>query len=258
VRALVRIWAIATNTLREAVRNRLLYALLFFAILLILSGILLSTLSYVDSERILQDIGFGAIRLFGVAIAIFVGVGLIYKEVDRRTVYTILSKPISRAEFLLGKFVGLVLTIWMQMAIMVAVFAGVSLATGAPFGATHGAAFALLAVELALVVALATFVSAFTSPMLASLFATGLWFAGSLSRNLRDLGAHASLPSVRALTRGLFWLLPDLDAFNLSIEAAHGLPVPAPDVWLAVVYGVGYIAIVLVAAVLVFESRDMR
>jgi ABC-type transport system involved in multi-copper enzyme maturation permease subunit len=258
VNALVRIWAIATNTLREAVRNRLLYALLFFAILLILSGIFLSTLSYVDSERILQDIGFGAIRLFGVAIAIFVGVGLIYKEVDRRTVYTILSKPISRAEFLIGKFVGLVLAIWMQMAIMVAVFAGVSLATGAPFGAAHVAAFVLLALELALVVALATFFSAFTSPMLASLFASGLWFAGSLSRNLRDLGAQASLPSVHELTRVLFWLLPDLDAFNLSIEAAHGLPVPLPDVWLAVAYGIGYIAIVLVGAVLVFESRDMR
>ena len=255
---LVRIWTIASNTLREAVRNRLLYTLLFFAIVLILSGIFLSTLSYVDNERILQDIGFAAIRLFGVAIAIFVGVGLIYKEVDRRTVYTILSKPISRAEFLLGKFVGLVLTIWMQMAIMVAVFAGVSLATGAPVDAGHAAAFALLAVELALVVALATLFSAFTSPMLASLFSAGLWFAGSLSRNLRDLGAHASLPSVHLLTRGLFWLLPDLDAFNLSIEAAHGLPIARADVWLAFAYGIGYIAIVLVGAVLVFESRDMR
>ncbi|MEE8475254.1 MAG: hypothetical protein V3T01_07890, partial [Myxococcota bacterium] len=93
------IWTIATNTVREAVRNKLLYVLLFFAIALILAGVFLSTLSYVESERILQDVGLAAIRLFSVAIAIFVGVNLIHNEVDRRTVYTILSKPLSRTEF---------------------------------------------------------------------------------------------------------------------------------------------------------------
>ena len=101
-------------------------------------------------------------RLFGVAIAVFVGVGLIYKEVDRRTVQTILSKPLTRAEFLLGKFVGLVIAIWMQMAIMLAVFGVVSLATGALLSTTHAAACLLTAIELALVVAIATFFSAFT------------------------------------------------------------------------------------------------
>ena len=117
--SLARIWTIARNTLREAVRNKVLYALLFFAIFIIGTGVVLSGLSYVESERILQDFGFAAIRLFSVAIAIFVGVSLIHREVERRTVYTILSKPISRAEFLLGKYVGLVVTIWMQMAIWI-------------------------------------------------------------------------------------------------------------------------------------------
>ncbi|TFG93069.1 MAG: hypothetical protein E4H11_08685, partial [Myxococcales bacterium] len=117
-----RMLAIAANTVREAVRSRLLYTLLFFAVLLICAGLLLSALSYVENDRILQDVGLGAMRLFGVAIALFVGVGLIHREVERRTVYTILSKPLSRAEFLLGKFAGLVLTVWMQLAIMVLVF----------------------------------------------------------------------------------------------------------------------------------------
>ena len=120
---------IATNTIREAIRNKLLYTLLFFAIAIIGAGVLVSTLSYVESQRILQDVGFSAIRLFGVAIAIFVGVGLIHKEIDRRTAYTILSKPLSRAEFLLGKYLGLVFTIWLQMAIMVVAFVLVSLLT---------------------------------------------------------------------------------------------------------------------------------
>ena len=252
------IWTIATNTVREAIRNKLLYVLLFFAVALILAGVFLSSLSYVESERILQDIGLAAIRLFSVAIAIFVGVNLIYKEVDRRTVYTILSKPLSRTEFLLGKYVGLVLTIWMQMVVMVTAFAGVSLATGAPLTPAHAAAFFLTGVELALVVALATLFSSFTTPMLASFFSGGLWFVGHLTRDLRDLGAASDLESVQRLTALLHRMLPDLESFNLSIEAAHGLPVVASDVWLPLLYGGGYVAILLVAATALFGRRDFR
>lgn len=256
--SLARIWTLATNTVREAVRNKLLYTLLFFAILLIASGMLLSTLSYVERERILQDIGMAAIRVFAVAIAIFVGVGLIHKEVDRRTVYTILSKPLSRTEFLLGKYVGLVLTIWLQIGIMVAAFAGVSLSVGAPLTGAHAAAFLLTGVELALVVAIATLFSAFTTPMLASLFSTSLWIVGHLTRELRDLGASAELESVRQVTALLHRVLPDLESFNLTLEAAHGLPVAASDVWLPVLYAAGYVSILLLGAVAIFERRDFR
>lgn len=258
MKGLARILTIATTTVREAVRNRLLYALLFFAILLILSGVFLSTLSYVESQRILQDIGMGAARVFGVAIALFVGVGLIHREVDRRTVYTLLSKPLSRAEFLIGKYVGLVLTVWMQLLIMVMAFVGVCLATGAPLSAAHGAAFLLLGVELAVVVAIATFFSAFTTPMLASFFTGGLWVLGNLSRNLRDLGAQTEVDTMRLATEWLFRVLPDLDGFNLVIEAVHGLPVAPSDVWLPLAYGAGYCAVVLVGAVTLFERRDLR
>jgi ABC-type transport system involved in multi-copper enzyme maturation permease subunit len=118
--SLLRIRTLAANTVREAVRNRVLYVLLFFALVLIGTGVLLSTLSYVERERILQDVGLASIRLFGAAIALFVGVGLIHKEVDRRTIFTILSKPVARSEFLVGKFAGLVVTIWLQVAVMAA------------------------------------------------------------------------------------------------------------------------------------------
>ena len=256
--ALVRISTIAANTVREAVRNKLLYALLLFAILLILSGVFLSSLSYVESERILQDIGMAAIRVIGVAIAVFVGVGLIYKEVDRRTVYTILAKPLTRTEFLLGKFVGLVLTIWMQMAIMVAAFVSVSLATGADLNAGYAAALLLTGVELAVMVAVATLFSAFTTPMLASFFSGGVWVVGNLTRDLREIGARSELESVQAVTLWLHRVLPDLEAFNLGIEAVHGLPIAASDVWLALAYGAGYVAVVLVAAVAIFDRRDFR
>jgi len=126
--------ALAHNTLRESVRNKIAYALLFFAVLMIGSGAILSALSYVEGDRILQDVGLAAIRLFGVAIAIFVGIQLVHREVERRTVYTILSKPISRGQFLLGKFAGLTLTIWLQTACMALAFTAISLAAGSPAG----------------------------------------------------------------------------------------------------------------------------
>ena len=250
--------AIAGNTVREAIRSRLLYTLLGFGILMICAGVLLSSLSYVETDRILQDVGFGAMRLFGVAIGLFVGVGLIHKEVERRTVYTILSKPLSRGEFLLGKFFGLALTVWMQLAIMALAFAVVSRAAGAPLGSAHAAALLLLGVELLVVVAIATFFSAFTSPMLSALFAGGLWLVGNLTRDLREIGSGSELPAVREATEWLYRLLPDLASFDLRLEAAHGLPITATDVWLPLLYGVSYSAVVLVLAVAIFERRDFR
>ena len=258
MKALSCIWAIATNTVRESVRNRILYGLLFFAVVMIGSGVLVGSLSYVESDRILQDIGLAAIRLFGVAISIFVGIQLIHKEVDRRTVYTILSKPLSRANFLLGKFVGLTLTIWLQMAIMIAVFCVLSLSSGATFGGAHVAFVALVAVELALVVAIATFFSAFTTPMLAALFTTGVWAVGQLTRDLRDLGAASEVPSIAQTTALLYRVLPDLASFNLSVEAAHLLPVTTSDVVLPFLYGLGYTTLVLLGAVALFDRRDFR
>jgi len=256
--AWLRIWTIAINTLREAVRNKLLYTLLFFAIALIGFGVILSTLSYVESERILQDFGFAGIRLFSVAIAIFVGVSLIHREVDRRTVYTILSKPLSRAEFLLGKYVGLLVTIWLQAAIMIGFFVVVSIGTGAPLTAAHAVAFGLAAVELAVIVAVATLFSAFTTPMLASFFSVGIWALGHSTRELRDIGASSESVSIQQATALFHRVMPDLESFNFSIQAAHGLAFAASDVWLPVAYGLGYVGILLVAAVAIFERRDLR
>ncbi len=251
-----RIWAMAVNTAREAIRSKVLYTLLFFSLAMMLLGSVLSMLSYVERERMVQDFAFASIRLFSVAIAVFVGVGLIHKEVERRTVYTILSKPLSRAEFLIGKYTGLILIIWLQVAIMASFFAGVSLLMGAPLGFTHLAALALIAVELALVVALATLFSSFTTPLLASFFSCGLWFAGHLTRDLRDHGANSSSALVREATALMHRILQDLESFNLSIQAAHQLPIAASDIWFPALYGAGYVAIILASAAMIFERRD--
>jgi len=258
VTALVRIHAIAANTVREAIRSKVLYVLLFFALLLIGTGVLLSTLSYVERERILQDVGLASIRLFGAAIAIFVGVGLIHKEVDRRTIFTILSKPVSRTEFLLGKFAGLVVTLWLQVAIMGAGFVLVSWMAGAPITWEHAQAIVLVGAELALLVAVATLFSSFTTPMLASLFGAGIYLVGHLTRNLRDLGAASGDPAAAQATALLHRVMPDLEAFNVSIQAVHAIPIPPGLVGQTLLYGLGWIVGLLLLASLIFERRDFR
>lgn len=256
--SLDRILAIAGNTMREAIRSRVLYVLLFFALALIGAGVLLSTLSYVERDRILQDIGFAAIRVFGVAIAIFVGIGLVHREVDRRTVFTILSKPIARAEFLLGKYFGLLATLLLQITVMGACFAAVSWAAGAPVGAGHAAALAGIAAEVAVMVAIALLFSSVTTPMLASFFSAGLWLIGHLSRDLRALGAQSDAPSVTNATELLYRTLPDLEAFDLAGHAAHGLPLGAGDLVLPAAYAAGYVVLALLVAIAAFERRDFR
>ena len=255
---ILRIWTIALNTLREAIRNKLLYTLLFFAIALIGTGVLVSTLSYVEGERIVQDVGLSAIRLMSVGIAVFVGVGLIHGEVERRTIYTILSKPVSRVEFLLGKYVGLVLTTWLMLVVMGAAFSAVSVGYGAPLTLGHLAAMLLIGIELLVMIAVATLFSAFSTPMLASLFTVGIYVVGHLTRDLRLLGHRGDIDALVPLVDFLYRVLPDLESFNATIEAVHGLPISATEIGFAVVYGVGYSVILLALGSFIFARRDFR
>lgn len=253
-----RILALAANTFREAVRNKLLYTLLGFSFLMIASGVLLATLSYVEVDEILQDVGMGAIRFFSAGIAIFVGIGLIYNEVDRRTIFTILSKPVSRTEFLVGKWAGLTVTIWLQLALMALAFAIVSSLVGAPLVWAHAVAIGLIGLELMVLVAIATFFSAFTTPMLAASFTIGLWMIGHLSRDLQALGQQSDLESVSALSTFVFVVMPDFEVFNKTLEAVHGLPIAGSEVGLAFVYAVGYTVCTLLLGSMIFSRRDFK
>jgi ABC-type transport system involved in multi-copper enzyme maturation permease subunit len=254
----MRVWTIGCNTMREAIRNKLLYTLLFFALVMIGTGVVVSSISYVEGSRILQDVGLASIRLFSTGIAIFVGVGLIHGEVSSRTIYTILSKPVSRAEFLVGKFVGLVMTIWLQLGIMSAAFVAVSLASAAPIDAGHAAALGLIGVELMLIVAIATLFSAFTTPMLASFFTLGIYVMGHLSRDLVQISERSDSKSMEMMSQFLYQVLPDLETFNLSIQAVHQLPISSSEIVWPILYGIAYGAAMLYAATLLFARRDFK
>ncbi len=258
MKSLVRITALASNTFREAIRNKLLFTLLGFSFLMIASGVLLATLSYVEVDEILQDMGMGAIRFFSAGIAIFVGIGLIHNEVDRRTIFTILSKPVSRSEFLIGKWAGLTVTMWLQLALMGLAFGIVSAIAGAPLTTAHAIAIALIGLELMVLVALATFFSAFTTPMLAACFTIGLWLIGHLSRDIQALGQQSDLEAVTTVANFVFVVMPDLEIFNRTLEAVHGLPVSASELGLAFVYALGYTTCTLLLGAVVFRRRDFK
>jgi Cu-processing system permease protein len=253
-----RVAAIAANTFREAIRSKVLYTLVFFAVAMIGTGTLVSYLSYVERDRIMQSVGLSAIRLFGVLIAVFMGVGLVHREVERRTIYTILSRAISRTEFLVGKFVGLVATLGLQVGVMAIAFVAVSLVAGAPLGSVHAVALALAFAELAVVVAIATFFSSFTTPLLASLFTGGIYLVGHVTRDLRELGAQSDAASVERITWLLYRVLPDLESFNLSVQAVHGLPLEPGQIVPPLLYGGLYVALLLALGATILERRDLR
>ena len=260
---------VAANVFRESVRDKVLYSLVFFAVLLIATSYLLGQLTAGQDIKIIKDLGLAAIATFGLLIAVFIGIGLVWKEVERRSIHSLLSKPVRRYQFVLGKYAGLTLTLIVNVAVMTLAFYAVLACMGWlavdvarqgwPAPATDPAllaAIGLILVELLLVTAVALFFSTFSSPFLAAVLTLGLWVIGHFNADLRHFeGVVESKPAVY-LARGLYYVLPNFSAFDIKAQVVHGLPVDAVSAALSAAYGGLYIALLLVAAVVVFERRD--
>jgi ABC-type transport system involved in multi-copper enzyme maturation permease subunit len=253
--------AIARNAFREAVRDRVLYNLVIFALLLIAGAIFLGELSAGQEAKIIVDLGLSAMLLFGVFIAIFVGVGLVYKEIERRTLYAILSKPIGRGQFLLGKYLGLCLTLLVNVLIM---GAGVSLALiyvrrgWDPLVLKIWPAILLIYVELTIVTGVALLFSTFSSPALSALLTFFVFIIGHLSADLKTLGNSAGSVAARWLFRSLYYGLPNLSNYSMITVAAHGNIPEARVMAVSVAYAIVYIVVLLAGATLVFNRRNFK
>jgi ABC-type transport system involved in multi-copper enzyme maturation permease subunit len=257
-----RVAAIAWNTFREAVRNKILYSLLFFAVLIILSALAIGNLTLHEEVRTIRDIGLFGIDLFGVIIAIFVGVNLLYKELDLKTVYTILPKPLWRWEFVLGKWLGMLLTLAVQMTVMGVVLALVLAGQGANFDTATAKAVWLLFINVMMVTSIAVFFSAFSSPFLSGFFALGCFVVGRSVPDIRALGGKLGETS-RAILNMVCDVVPNMHLFYPSgaIVGAEEVSVHrgfvGMDYMLSTTgYGVSYSLVVLVLAMLVFRKRD--
>jgi Cu-processing system permease protein len=256
-----RAGVVALNTFREAVRDRVLYNLVFFALLLMAAAVAVGQISIGIEETVIVSLGLSAISVMGLLISIFIGVALVSKEMDKRTLYALLAKPLRRWEFLLGKFGGLVLTLAVNTAAMAAGLLLVMLYV--KHSLERGETAVLVAVyfiwlKLALVVALALLFSCFTTPLLAILFTVGLYIVGLYVQELRNLPVEVMSPAMAAFTKWLSYLLPNFENFNVMAMAAHGRAIPGALILQNTLYTVIYCAIVLTAAAAVFSRRNLK
>jgi len=254
---LAAIRAIALNTFREAIRDRILYLLLAFALGVIAVSRLLSLLTVGSEEKIIKDVGLSAISLFGVLTTVFVGTSLVFKEVERRTIYTLLANPVARWQFIGGKFAGLLAVLALNLGLMSAVLGAVLLLRDeSPWPLVP--AIALILVELAVIAAFALLFSSLTNPILAALGTFAVYVAGHLSWSLRLLADKVGSGLGAVLCEGLYRVLPNFDYLDLKASAVHGLPRPPGLVPAAAAYGLAYAFVVLVVACFAFQRRDFK
>jgi ABC-type transport system involved in multi-copper enzyme maturation permease subunit len=250
-----RILAVARNTFRETVRERVLYNLVFFAILMTASGLVLGQLSVRQDEKIVKDLGLAVMELFGTFIAVFVGVGLVSKEIERRSLFPLLAKPMSRDEFLVGKFLGLGFTLFVNVAAMSAGLYLTLLANGRAADPRLLKAVYAIYLGLLLTVAIAMALSVFTSSVLASVGTVCLAVVGRVSDVLRNVEQVAP-GAPPGLVRALYLLLPNFRNFDFKNAVVYGDPVSAGDLAWVSAYAAAYIGVLLGIALTIFRRRD--
>ena len=263
--------AIAINVFRESVRDKVFYNLVFFAVLLIGASYLIGQLTAGQDIKIIKDLGLAATSLFGLFIAVFIGIGLVSKEVERRSIYSLLAKPVHRWQLLLGKYGGLVLTLVVNVTVMaLALYAvlaymrwGIDPAVEAAWDAPALdpallKAIVLIFVELTLVTAIALFFSTFSTPMLSAAFTVALTIAGHYSSDLRNFQDVLDSPTAQRVARGVYWLLPNLAQFDVKTAVVHGQRVAGSYIGYAVLYAALYTGMLLAISMLVFSRRDFK
>jgi Cu-processing system permease protein len=256
-----RVGVVALNTFREAVRDRVLYNLVFFALLMMVAAIAVGQISIGIEQTVIVSLGLSAISVIGLLISIFIGVALVSKEMDKRTLYALLSKPVRRWEFLLGKFAGLVLTLAVNTAAMALGLLLVMIYVKHSLEASDSSvlvAVYFILLKLALIVALALLFSCFTTPLLAILFTVGIYVVGLYVQELRNLPADVMSPAMAVLVRVFSYFLPNFENFNVMAMAAHGRAVPGTLILQNTLYALVYCAIVLTAASAVFSRRNLK
>jgi ABC-type transport system involved in multi-copper enzyme maturation permease subunit len=254
-----RTLVVAANVFREVIRDRVPYIIGFFALILIAAAVLIPEIAAGNEDRIIIDIGLAAMNLFGLIVTVFVGTALINKEIEKRTVYVLIAKPISRAEFIVGKHIGLSVVLAVLLTAMTAIFFAVLSAQQISYPVSSILLTVLFQfLELALIAGVAILFGVFTSSLIAMMLTLAVYLMGNFSRDIVTLGNLAENPSIRQMTQNLYLVLPDLSRFNLKNEAIYGVTLlPQPlDLLGSAVYGLVWTVLVLTIAVLIFSRRE--
>jgi ABC-type transport system involved in multi-copper enzyme maturation permease subunit len=254
-----KIAVIAKNAFREAVRDRILYNLVVFVLLITASAIFLGELTAGQEAKVIVDLGLSAMLIFGAFIAIFVGVGLVWKEIEKRTVYSIFSKPVFRAEFIIGKYLGLCLTLLVNVVLMgVGVTLAIVYVGGSQLIPGVWSAVVLIYLELIVLTAVAIMFSSFSTPALSALLTFLVFVIGHFSSALKMVAADMGSASARYFFTLIYYLFPNLSHFSFITETANGLGVPSVMMAQAFLLAVVYSVILLSVSVMVFSRRNFK
>jgi ABC-type transport system involved in multi-copper enzyme maturation permease subunit len=257
--SLKRIFSVARNTFREAVRDRVLYNLVLFVLLITAAAVFLGDLTAGYEARVIVNMGLSSALIFGAFIAIFVGVSLVSKEIEKRTVYAILSKPLGRGEFIAGKYLGLCVTLLVNVIVM---GTGISLALfyvkGGQFVPSVWCALGLIFFELMILTGTAILFSSFSSPALSALLSFFVFVIGHFSASLKEFALALGSPGAKIFFESLYYVLPNLSNFAFITPAAHAQVPSAGFTAAAAAYALIYIVVLLSASILVFRRRNFK
>jgi len=255
-----RLSAITLNTFREAVRDRVLYNFIIFVLLLVASAPLFSQISIGMERLILVNVGLSSISLFGVIIAIFIGIGLVSKEIEKRTLYTILSRPVRRWEFIAGKYFGLMLTLVVNTGLMTLGFYVALLISDRAFKPADAAmliAVYFIVLQFLMVTAITLLFSSFSTPIFSAIFSFALFAIGTFADDLRNFAALAQ-GVTKWLATGVAYLVPNFASLNVISRVAHDQHIAGKLVLYNTVYALLYSAAVVIVSVLIFERRNLK
>lgn len=255
---LSRVVAVALNTFRETVRDRIFYLVAVFGLILLSSSAVLSPLTIGAQKKIVADVGLASMSLFGLLVVVFVGSSMLRKELDKRTITTILSKPISRREYLLGKYCGLSLTLLSMLLIMAVLFVLTTWLSGAGLGWRYLGAIYLILLELLLINAAVLFFASFVSPVLAAMFGLGLFAIGHLSEDILRFGQVVGGQLQARLCQVIYYVVPNLELFNRRGAVVHGDQIEVGYLLLITLYGASYTGLLVVLAGSIFARRELR
>ncbi len=249
---------LAAGTFKETVRDRLFYLVGMFGLIMLASTAVLSPLTIGAQSKIMTDVGLAAMSIFGLLVVMLVGSNMIRKEVDKGTIVTILAKPVGRRQYLVGKFLGLTLTLICMLALMGALFYLVLLVAPGGFSPSYFSAIYMTLLELIIVNAVVVFFSTCVSGPLAAVSTLGVFLMGHLSQSIRDFGSMQGTPLQQKIFDGLYYLIPNLEVFNVRGLVVHGGIVTGQQLLLGTIYCLGYVGLLLIISGSVFQRKGLR
>ena len=248
--------AFISQTFKEAIRNKILYGIGFFAVAILLFSMVLGELSLYEQERVIRDVGMTFMMVMGIGLAIYTGVGMLHKEIDRRIIYTILSKPVRRYQVIIGKFIGIACTLFVELFAMFAVFLILLVVRDMSIDMTLFQAFWLTYMESLVIAAAALMFSTFSSAMLSTLMSAGFVVLALLNPQIELYANKSKSVEIAAAMKGAQFLLPNFDHFDVSTQVSYAMEIPAHHVFMSSLHGLAYIVVLICIASVIMEKRD--